>query len=374
MSGASSAADDQLVLPDWNGGCISNVMPALLAPAASAPAWLPAGVHDARQVVLLVLDGLGWRQMQARAPLTRTLRAMTGGAITTVAPSTTATALCSLTTGTPPGEHGVIGYRMWVEGSVLNVLRWTTPEGDARQRVPPRDVQVVPPFCGQRPTVISRAEFLSTGFTMAHLETSAYRSYRTASTLVTEISLALRAGSRFVYAYYDGLDKVSHEYGLGEHFDAEMGACDRIVESILNVLPKGATLLVTADHGQVHTADNVVDLAPDVLALVASQSGEGRFRWLHARPGQIDSLHEVASTHHRDQAWVMTRQQMIEDGWFGPRVSADAMARLGDVGLVAKGTCAFADDADTGPYHLIGRHGSLTAEEMLVPLLAAGND
>ena len=38
--------------------------------------------------------------------------------------------------------------------------------------------------------------------------------------------------------------------------------------------------------------------------------------------------------------------------------------------LVAAGTVAFDDPADTGPYELIGRHGSLTAAEMFVPLLA----
>jgi hypothetical protein len=48
-----------------------------------------------------------------------------------------------------------------------------------------------------------------------------------------------------------------------------------------------------------------------------------------------------------------------------------ASSRLGDVALVAKGTHAFVDPADTGPYRLIGRHGSLTRAEMLVPLLAA---
>jgi hypothetical protein len=31
---------------------------------------------------------------------------------------------------------------------------------------------------------------------------------------------------------------------------------------------------------------------------------------------------------------------------------------------------AFHDPLDTGPYVLVGRHGSLTEDEMLVPLLA----
>ena len=64
-------------------------------------------------------------------------------------------------------------------------------------------------------------------------------------------------------------------------------------------------------------------------------------------------------------------EQVIADGWFGPTVTSVASSRLGDVALAAKGVHAFVDPADTGPYRLIGRHGSLTSAEMLVPLLAS---
>ena len=130
-------ADDPL-LPDYDGACITNVVPALLHLDGQAPAWLPASALDADRVVLLVIDGLGWTQLQQRRHLAPTLAALVGGPITTVAPSTTATALTSISTGLPPGEHGVMGYRMAVDGEVLNVLRWTTPQGDARRRIVPR--------------------------------------------------------------------------------------------------------------------------------------------------------------------------------------------------------------------------------------------
>ena len=54
-------------------------------------------------------------------------------------------------------------------------------------------------------------------------------------------------------------------------------------------------LVVTSDHGQVDTGDNVVDLHRDVLDQVSFQSGEGRFRWLHARPGRAGALLEAAA-------------------------------------------------------------------------------
>ena len=361
---------DELVLPDYDGRCITKVVPALLGPPDDAPAWMPALLADAPQVVLFVVDGLGWEQLQARLGRLPTIATMEGVPLTTVAPSTTATALTSLTTGLAPGEHGIVGYRMAVHGEVLNVLRWSTGTGDARQSLPPSKLQPTPPFLGERPPVVTRAEYRTSGFTGAHLDPARYWGYRTLSTMVTEVDRLLRSSEPFVYAYWDGLDKVAHEYGLGEHYDGELAWIDHTIERLLAVLPRGAALVVTADHGQVEVGDNVIPLAGEVQGLCSMQSGEGRFRWLHARAGRARALFEAATTHHGQDAWVVSREQMIADGWLGPVVTEAAAARLGEVALVARGNVAFHDPQDTGPYELVGRHGSVTPAEMFVPLLA----
>jgi predicted AlkP superfamily pyrophosphatase or phosphodiesterase len=364
------AEGDQPVLPDYGGACICNLVPALVEPGPDPPAWLPAPAVDAERVVLLVLDGVGWQQLQERRSLAPTMSAMAGGAVRTVLPTTTATALTSLTTGATPGDHGLVGYRISVQGEVLNVLRWTTRHGDARESIPPVKLQPLQAFAGHRPPVVTRTEFATSGFTAAHLDGTRFRGWRMASTLVAEVAALSAAGEPFVYAYYDGVDKVSHEYGLGEHYDAELGAADRLVADVLDAVAPGTTVVVTADHGQVETGTDVVPLDGEVLTHVGYQSGEGRFRWLHARPGRADALLDAARGAHGDRAWVRTRDELVADGWFGPRVGADALARLGDVALVARGTVAFTEPTDTGPYHLIGRHGSATAAEIEVPLLA----
>ena len=128
---------DKPGLPDYAGACITNIVPALLDGTIEAPSWIPSAALEADQVVLLVLDGLGWDQLQARRHLAPTLAALAGGPITSVSPTTTATALTSIATGLTPGEHGVVGYRVAVDHEVLNILRWTTPAGDARQRIEP---------------------------------------------------------------------------------------------------------------------------------------------------------------------------------------------------------------------------------------------
>lgn len=362
---------DHPLVPDYGGACLSNVVPALLEPGDDPPSWLPAVAAEADQVVLLLLDGLGWEQLATRRSLAPNLAAMAGADILTVAPSTTATALTSLATGTAPGVHGVVGYRMVEQGEVLNVLRWSTPGGDARRRIEPRGVQAEASFGAQRPPVVTRAEFVDTGFTQAHLHQVRFTGYRVPSTLVTEVRRLTQAGEPFVYVYYDGIDKVSHEYGLREHYDAELAFSDRLVGDLLAVMPPGAVLVVTADHGQVDVGENILAPDPAVLAHVRQQSGEGRFRWLHAVPGHEHALAEAARECHGDVAWVRTLAEIEMEGWFGPTLSAAARARLGDVALVAREDVSFSEPADTGVFELVGRHGSLTPAEMRVPLLAA---
>jgi len=363
----------QPVLPAYGGACIDGIMRALLERRTGTPPWLPAPVQGARQVILLTLDGLGWEQLSARAHLAPVLCSMAGGPITTVAPSTTATALTSLTTGEPPARHGVVGYRVRVGGNdVLNVLRWRVPSGDARELVPPSEFQDIEPFEGTRPPVITRAEFAETGFTGAHLAGVRLYGWRMPSTLVTWARRLLADGEPFVYAYYDGIDKVAHEHGIGEAYDDEVAAADRLVGDLISILPSDACLVVTSDHGQVDVGDKIVPLSSEILDVTSLLSGEGRFRWLHARPGVEGRLIETARDLYCAQAWVRTREEAVAEGWFGGPLSSDATTRLGDVVLAPFEPVAFLDPADVGDVKLRSRHGSLTSAEMLVPLVAAG--
>ena len=361
------------VLPDHAAGCVANVVPALVAPGAACvpPAWFPRSVEGARQVVLFVVDGLGWNQLGQRPAVAPVLHGLDGGAITTVVPSTTATALTSITTGLQPGEHGIVGYRFPVKGEILNTLRWTTPSGDARNRIPPHRTQPVPAFLGGNVPVVTKAEFASSGFSGVHLAGARQVGYRTVSTLLVEVRRLLAAGERLVYVYYDGIDKVAHEYGFGEHYDAELGFVDRLVGDLRSLLPAEAALLVTADHGQVHVGGAVRYLDAAVRSLLTQQSGEGRFRWLHTRAGAAADLEAAALAAHGHEAWVVGVDTVVAEGWLGSTVTPAARGRLGDVALVARLPVSFDDAADTGAFDLVCRHGSLTADEMLVPLLAA---
>jgi hypothetical protein len=360
------------LLPDYGGACVRGIVPALLGPGgwSTPPPWMPPAVATAEQVVLLVLDGLGWEQLEDHRDLLPTIAALDGGSITTVAPTTTATALTSIATGLTPAEHGLLGYRLLIGGEVINVLRWTSQHGDRRRAHPPRDIQPYPAFLGHDIPVISPAELQGTAFTEGHLHGSRPVGYRMTSAIPVEIGHQLQAGERVVYAYYGGIDKTAHERGFGEFYDAELRTADRLVGDVLDGLTPGAVLVLTADHGQVEIGDRIVVPDPDLVEMVAMQSGEGRFRWWHARHGSAEELAKATADRYEDVAWVVTRDQVLDEHWFGPTIAAPIAARLGDVALVPFAPISFHDPADSGPYPLICRHGSLTTAEVRVPLLA----
>ncbi len=359
------------VRPDYGGRALTGVVPGLLT--GELPAWMPAAVAGSRSVVLLVLDGLGWNLLEAHRSMLPALGAMEGGPVTTVAPSTTASALTSLTTGLAPSAHGITGFRLRVEEGVLNVLRWRLDGG----RPPPEafSVQRHTAFLGRSVPVVTRSEFRTSGFTDAHLRGGRFEGWSTVAVLVERCRRLVADGERFVYAYYPGVDTVAHEYGLhGSFLDAELRFADRLVGRLVEALPPDACVLVTADHGQVHLPPGAwTSLAP-LDPFVDVYSGEGRFRHVYARRGAAADLLDAALDEFGDQAWIFGRDQLLDEGWLGPRGAAPGRSvrrRVGDVVLAAREPVAFTDPGFAAETILVGAHGSLTPDEMLVPLVAA---
>ena len=369
------------VVPDYGDACVTRLVPALLdGPDGPIgwPRWLPTEVGEASQVLLLVLDGLGWNQLQGRSDRAPVVAGLNGGPITTVAPTPTAAALTSISTVVPPGEHGVVGYRIAVgepglgaSTEILNALRWTSTIGDARRRHDPRAFQPCSLFGDQWPPVVTRRAFLESGFTAAHLSDTRLVGYDHRAGLVESVITAFTAGESFVYAYWDDIDRTAHEFGLADRYDEELAACDAMVDELLNRLPAGTAVVVTADHGQVHVDERMLELPGQVTGLIDGQSGEARFRWLHARPGAAADLVTEARNAFSDVAWVRTLDEVAAAGWLGPVMTGAARQRLGDVAVVPFEPVAIVDPVEHISIHLIGRHGSLTADEVLVPALCA---
>jgi hypothetical protein len=373
------------IVPSYGESSLADLSNSILASLTDDPASNVLGLPETGRVCLLVIDGLGLellRAHQAAAPFLAEL-AFNSRPLTAGFPSTTVTSLASLGTGLVPAVHGMLGYQVAVPGAdrLLNGLKW------------PDDID--PVAWQPRPTLFERASaagldavyvapraFKKTGLTMAALRGPQYRGADSLGTLAARTIDALAESDRaLVVAYHGDLDAAGHWFGVSSQaWEFQLAHVDRLAEHLASALPSGTVMYVTADHGMVDVgADDKLDVddvdGPFAVLRdgVALLGGEARARHAYARPGAtadvVATWREVLGEH----AWVASREEAIKDGWFGPPgVVDEAMtARIGDVVAACAGnTAVIASTAEPHESALAGMHGSLTAAEQLVPLLA----
>lgn len=191
------------------------------------------------------------------------------------------------------------------------------------------------------------------------------------------------AGQRlFVDVYWSGIDDTGHVYGAeGEYGSAALRHLARSLEegfvSTLGAETRERTLLIiTADHGQIATPPERVVRLPNHPALqetlLLPPAGESRAAYLYAGPGQKPALQAYVAEHLAEHFVLLDTERALETGLWGQpaEITPGLRARLGDVILVARDTARLStrtQEDHSSP--LRGHHGSLTPEEMLVPLL-----
>ncbi len=374
---------DRPVVPEYGRRSLAEVLPAAIA-ALGGPAGSPDALSlpRSRAVALLLIDGLGHELLRAHAADAPFLAGLgDAGPLTVGFPSSTVVSLASLGTGLPPGAHGLVGTSMRVGRDVLDALHWRkhAPKGrDLRAVLIPEDVQPYPTALERAAaacigvTTVSGAAFRGSGLTRAALRGGVYRGVYAMGDLAAEMITALqRPGQQFVYGYHADLDGLGHQHGPGSlPWRLQLRQIDGLAALIAEALPSDALLLVTADHGMV-TVDRKfdADTHPDLRRDVAAVGGDGRARHVYARSGAAANVLATWKSVLGDAAWVVPGKQAIADGWFGP-LGPHVVDRIGDIVVAARGSAAVtrtvAEPVISG---LPGQHGSLSAEEQLVPLL-----
>lgn len=368
------------------GEGLASVLPAaLLALGADLPDGIATptwALPETRRVVVVLVDGLGARQLARRsghARVLRTLERPVPDDFRCGFPSTTATSLTSLGTGRPAGEHGIIGWQTCWRGGLFNHLAWRDgPDPGARQPLPTmlqeasrRDIGV---------TTVSRSLFAGSGFTRAALRGGGFVGAETVPERVDGVLGALtqagRRGRALVYAYWDEVDKAGHMHGPGSlEWGESVEAVDAYVGQLIERVPEDTVVVVTSDHGMVDApVHERRDLAHDpVLAQgVRLLAGEPRAPQAWCEPGAVADVVATWREELGEGAVVLTRDEAVEAGWFGPLREGYA-DRIGEVVVAMLGQGTVLDSTLLRPEVLAlrGHHGSITDAETAVPLLVA---
>ena len=114
-------------------------------------------------------------------------------------------------------------------------------------------------------------------------------------------------------------------------------------------------------------AIGLISAIPYLVAGVTMIGGEGRFRQLYV-PGGAATVAARWADRLGPDAWVLTRDEAIDAGWFGP-LPPRLADRFGDVLVAMADDGALMTTTQPNEFGLVGMHGSVTPAELNVPLL-----
>lgn len=379
---SSSQSLPEMVVPAYQSTTLGELMPSIGAHLGVAGFTEDAFrlPQSARYVVVLI-DGLGWNLLRRAVREAPYLASLLGSAqpITSAIPSTTVTSLASLGTGLPPGQHGLVGYtsRVPATGEILNALTWESdPSPTAYQSKSTFFERAAE--TGIAVSSVALARFRGTGLTVAALRGASFVPFSEDSAEDLRIALiaeaALRGDRSIVYAYERELDHCGHVHGCNSAtWLDQLARIDAMCERLRAALPPQVTVIITADHGMIDIPPDQRIIAEDDPALMAGVSalaGEGRFRQLYVDHERPHLVAERWRARLGELAWVRTRDEAIEEGWFA--ATDDRLRdRWGHVLIALRGDWAIMTRVFPREFTLIGMHGSLTPAEMLVPLIVA---
>lgn len=386
----------KLVPPDYAGGSIVNLAASLLQafgvrppnPPCRPQLLAPDLLATAPGVVLLVCDALGQSQLErmlasGRTPNLERLVAQAPDGVSTltsVFPTTTTSALPSLCTALTPAQHGMLGMRQWlVEIGVLgDMLRFHTV-AEQPQPIDPALIRSGPTLygqlsaCGIAAVAISAKVHEGTGFTDLLHEGAQYLGYEGQSEIphLLQTSMEQHQGRRsFHYVYWPLVDTLSHIYGpQSEPCAVEMEFVDLLLGKIMDCCARaGHTLLLTADHGQIALDPaRALIMGQDLGRLLRYLPGGGR-RACYLAALDPATLRAHPLLQHEDLLVIPT-DEAVAQGWFGGDCGR-YRSRLGDFILLPADGCQLMYDYGQGIKPNQGGHAGLSAEEMLVPLIA----
>ncbi len=346
------------------------------------------------KILLAVLDGLCLDVVQEVCRETEELSKVTVDSLTTVFPSTTPTALTSLSTGLEPGQHGVIGCVMYIRelGSLINTLNMSPiHRAEERDGLLKMGVDVSQLFyidstifeelsySGIRSLVLV-PKGLRNGLSRLIYKGAEIQEYASFPEAVIEAMQFLNSVDRgLAYIYNPQPDEVAHRRGVrsDHYYETVRGLLQTLVKIVRKNVCAPVTLIITSDHGLVQTGErDLVDMMKfkQILSVLETPPfGESRASFLKVmRDVDLRELEDVKFLENQGFR-LLTRDELLSSNVLGTReVRREVVNRLGDYVLLAVSTRYLRysynlQEKEREP--LKAMHGSLLPEEINVPLL-----
>lgn len=345
-------------------------------------------------IIFIVADAVGASHLGDMGGLFADNMLSDGLVASTVFPSMTATVMTSLTYGKYPSDHGLVGYNIYNEhiDGIWNALNLKYLDGEDEKMI--TDTHTVDKIVTGKPIIDDLREkanlpvsFVSSDYVKSpglldvinpSFKPSLYGEIEDgAKQIVHELSKPEK--NRFIAFYYPYADHYGHVFGPeSEEYEKSIRGVEQIVQQLLEhpkVKDGSTAIVVTADHGQSqidhdisrwmdrdrwqYHRENGVTLSSSGRVLHAYSNGDEKGR---------DLLEKLADGRglviDNAQAMELSGCNLEFKQRMGDYVMIMEYGYLHDVPEIVR-----FDDEDS---RLNGQHGSMTKEELFVPVAIFG--
>jgi predicted AlkP superfamily pyrophosphatase or phosphodiesterase len=400
------------IYEDYSFGNIPNTIEHLLTGKQPGPLLPPdcfGGEYPSPQkIVLFFIDSFGWSFWRRHGARYRTTRkVMSKGVLTPISalfPSTTAASVSTLNYGVPPARHALYEWNIYIPayGEVIQSLPFSTlgprrPDSCLEKGFDPEQLVAVSETFHQR---LGRSGVRSIQFVHRSFSDCVYNAraqagaeiirHSTLAESLVQLRDALTAirDKAWLNFYWGGIDAIGHLYGPGSRcHEAEIASFWLAFDEIFHNVNSPDTLyLFTADHGHSYCdarkTIHINERAPEIVEHIQTSpsgafiypNGSPRDVFLHLKPERRREALALLHRHFDGDALVMTMEEALEQGLFGPDPVCEEMRRrMGDALLLPyPGRFVWWREPGVLENHYSGNHGGLSAEELITVVGAIG--
>ena len=379
-------------LPNYRDGSIVNLSAGIMKAFGARSPYRPLASLDpkrlqrARNIVLMVIDGLGYDFIMAQGKGSF-FRENLKDRVTSVFPATTASGITSLLTGLAPQQHAVTGWFVFLKelGVVSTILPFKPRIGSGSfsgMGIKPEDIFLHKSIFEKMKVqsyIVEGSDIIDSAYNSYYGKGTKRYAYKTFRGFLRQAKKAVNADNRrkFIFAYWPGFDSLCHKYGPGSRkAKAHFRELDRAVGGFAHSLRgSDTTLIITADHGFLDNDEGHTTLLkdhPDLAeCLTLPLSGDARTITCYVRPDRAAEFEAYVKTTLSHVCDLNKSTELVDRGFFGlGKPHPKLWDRIGDYILIMRGGAVMRDElkGEKRKKHK-GDHSGVSSEEMYVPLI-----